>query len=225
MDILSVRILGDTIPKHFLEYYDYPGINHYNKIMNNTKKNTNVAVYCFAHHQQNVQMMAKTLKDKNFSIPIYILGNKQEMSGVSTFEENKKIYRNNHIIVEEIPYEHETINTKIETETIIPFFIERQIKNIILITPTFHSQRAVMTFVSSLYDKGLEDYIDVYSISSSVKDWNNTTKSHQGKTSCSFFDMIQLESSRIQTYTEKGDIQHADTILKYFKKRDTVKPI
>lgn len=201
MNSLSVRILCDCIPEQL--------------------HRENTVIYCFAHHKVNVPIMAKTLSYMSVDYPIYIVDNEDEMSGVSSFKTNKKIYEKYHVEnIKPIPYGQTWINTKIECNAIIPFFVEKEIENVIIVTPAFHMERAIMTFVSSLMEQDEDRNIMVYAKPATIYNWNDITCSHQGRTTCSFFDMVQLEKERIDTYRKKGDIKSEKDVLHYFKERD-----
>jgi hypothetical protein len=192
---LSVRIFCDSIPE------------------NMNKDET--AIYCFAHHKINIPIMSRALSYHDMNYPVYILENKTPMSGVSCFEDNKELYKERNINVKPIPYDEDWINTKIECHAILSFFIERNIKNVILVAPAFHIERAVMTCISSLIDKGKERDVHIFSKAASIDNWNDDTISHQGNTECSFFDMVLLEKERIAKYTQKGDILSVAKIMEY----------
>lgn len=197
---LSVRIFCDNVPEN----------------MNRDE----TAIYCFAHHKINVPFMSRVLSYHDMMYPVYILENNTHMSGVSCFNDNKDLYQDRDIHVNPIPYHENWINTKIECDAILSFFMERNIKNIILVAPAFHIERAMMTCISSLIDKGKEQDIRLFSRAASIDDWNDNTISHQGKTECSFYDMVLLEKERVQKYTNKGDIRPVTEIKEYFKQRE-----
>ena len=197
MNNLSVRIFCDNIPEH----------------MNKDE----TAIYCFAHHKINIPLMSRALSYHDMNYDVYILENKRMMSGVSCFEDNKEIYKERNITVKPIPYDEKWINTKIECNTILSFFLDRNIKNLILVAPAFHIERATMTCISSLIDKGKEHYISLYSKAASIDNWNERTISHQGRTECSFYNMVLLEKQRIKEYTQKGDIRSVSEITDYYR--------
>ena len=197
MDKLSVCIFCDNIPEH----------------MNKDE----TAIYCFAHHKINIPLMSRALSYHDMKYDVYILENKELMSGVSCFKDNKELYKERNINVKPIPYDENWINTKIECDAILSFFLEKQIKNIILVAPAFHIERATMTCISSLIDKGKEQDICLFSKAASIENWNDHTISHQGKTECSFYDMVLLEEERIQKYTQKGDIHSVPEIMEYYQ--------
>ena len=72
---LSTRILYDTIPNVITK--------------NNNEKSI---VYCFAHNDLNIPLMAKKIVEKNFNLPNYILDNKYLMSGVNSSDCVKENY-------------------------------------------------------------------------------------------------------------------------------------
>ena len=204
MDSLSIKILCDKIPRAYI-------------------KNENCAIYCLAHHKMNIDIMAKSLialfDAHKQAYPVYILGNTTFMSGVPSFNEVRQIYEKYNIFVHIIPYSQSKINTRIECEAIINFFSAYCIQNVILVSPAFHSKRAYMTAVSVYLEKSPSVLMKIYSRPATIFDWSEETISHQGKTKCSFSDMVQLEENRIKSYTLKGDIKKADQIEEYVDMR------
>ena len=199
MEALTVQILCDKIPQK----KDY-------------------MIYCFAHHDINVDIMAKTVNalfsEYKQTFPVYILGNITKLSGVSSSIKVKEIYDTYNIEVRIIPYNKESINTRIEVESIVEYFHNFKHNNIILVSPAFHSKRAFMTTISYLIDKSYD--LSFYSKAATIYDCTTETISHQGLTKCSFSEMVNLEQKRIVTYTQKGDIRNCNEIIEYLKSRN-----
>lgn len=204
MDTLSIKILCDKIPRMFA-------------------KDESCAIYCLAHHNINIDIMAKSINaffdSQKQTYPVYILGNTVHMSGVSSFYDVQQIYKKYNINVYIIPYSQSTINTRIECETVINFFSSYFVQNVILISPAFHSKRAFMTAVSVYLETCSLLPMKIFSRPATIFDWSQETISHQGQTKCSFSDMVQLEEKRIKTYTLKGDIKDKSLIEDYLDTR------
>ena len=198
---LSTRIFFDIIPK---------------EVVNNNK---DTIVYCFAHNNLNIPLMAKKISNLNYNLPNYILDNKTLMSGVSSSDEVKEIYLNYELEFNLIPYDYSWINTKIESDVVLNWCNNNGKKNIIICAPIFHIVRAFMTMSSSLIDLNLKEKINIYSILSFIDDWNEQTITHQGRNINTFNNFIEIELKRIETYTIKGDIHHAKKIWDYILSR------
>lgn len=187
-------------------------------------------VYTFAHNITNVPLMAHSMLNvyshTRTDIIHFLLGNDSFNSGVSSYEENKHMY--NQVVsynMCKIPYFFDTINTRIEAEAVISFLVQEYhlgnsaIKNIELLVcaPAFHIQRAFMTFVSVLIDFNVDKYIYAIPCTATVWDWTEHTISHQGRTCCTYFEMIEKEEKRIFAYTNKGDIRDKSEIWDYLE--------
>lgn len=202
MNSLVTKILTDSIPDNLRE---------------------RSIIYCFAHHPSNIPQLVEAVRRIHLHVPVYILGNQDCMSGVLTYNKNKHIYRENGIEVNEIPYTLDIINTKTESNCVTLFCKQQQIKNVILVAPSFHIVRATMTFITSYMDISQNEYrqdnkdtMKIYSLSNAKRNWNECVISHQGKTNCSYFEMVELEYDRITRYTKKGDIKPYQEILNYY---------
>lgn len=193
---LSIRICLDIIP---------------NKLDGKT------VIYCFAHNNINLKLIADAIKDKSIIYQTYILNNKKYMSGVSQGVEVENFYKSNNINVKLIEYNEDWINTKIESNCVIDWAHKNEVKNIIICAPVFHIVRAFMTIVSSIIEKNIN--INIYALPAMVNNWNNETISHQGLNKTSFNNFIQIELDRIIKYTEKGDIKEPEEIWKYILNR------
>ena len=200
---LSTRILYDTIP---------------NVITKNN--NNNSIVYCFAHNDLNIPLMAKKIVEKNFNLPNYILDNKYLMSGVNSCDCVKEKYAKYNLNFETIPYDENWINTKIESDAVIKWTINKRIKNIIVCAPIFHIVRAYMTIVSSLIDSDSEENINIYALPADIMNWGKKTITHQGKNINTFNNFIEIELKRIEDYTLKSDIKLPNKIWDYILFRD-----
>lgn len=199
---LSTRILCDNIPESVLLY-------------------SKTIIYCFAHNDINLPLITKSVFElkKKYNIPCYILNNKEFMSGVSKYDEVKDYYLKNNINVLPISYNNNWINTKIESDAVIDWCIDKNIKNIIICAPVFHITRAYMTIVSSLIDIN-RNLINIYSLPAKIDDWKNTTITHQGKNINSFNNFIEVELDRIIQYSEKKDIKKPEIIWEYIMNRN-----
>ena len=207
-DILSVKIYCDNL--HIVPWQKIAG---------------RAAVYLFAHHPVNVPLMAKSIlhmmQVSRQKLPVFILHNNNEVSGVLPFEENRDIYRQFGVRV--LPLQQplqcwDIIHTKNESLAVARSLAAAGFSHVILCTPAFHIKRAFMTFVSSLHDSATR--LQVFSRPARIEDWNAATISHQGRTECSYSEMVPLEEERIRAYTKKKDILPASAILEYLEKRD-----
>ena len=179
---------------------------------------TNRHIYCFAHNNINIITMVNKLKTfVQHSDIIYILGNTEAMSGVSSATEVKLLYQQQNLKVKLIPYQQNWINTRIESEAVVKWCQLKQIKNIIVCAPPFHIVRATMTFISVAMDANLD--LKVYAANGLVNDWQKISISHQGKNRNTFNEFIGIEIDRILKYTEKGDIKSGTDIWQYFLDR------
>lgn len=192
---LAIRILSDSIP------------NHKNRIF-----------YCYAHNDLNIECMAKSvINNIKEGDKVYILDNKSKMSGVSKSLIVSNQYKNLNINTNKIPYENETINTKIESNAVIEWAKKNNIKDLIICAPPFHILRAFMTIVSSAIDINYK--INIYAITGIVDNWRKMTISHQGLNKTSYNQFIELELDRISIYNKKGDIKNANIIWDYLMRR------
>ena len=128
MDLLnlSIRIFSDTIPKEF---------------------NT----YCFAHNIETLDSIINTLAENNINETL-ILENKIEMSGVSEFNKTNNKFTSRGIKTNKIKFDDSMINTKNESEYVIRWCHQNNIKNLLLVSPVFHTLRSTMTFISTMLD-------------------------------------------------------------------------
>lgn len=169
-------------------------------------------VYCFAHNKSCLPLILETLK-KNQIKRIHILENKIEISGVSTYDFNKEFYEKNGIKVILIPYDEDIIQTKIESEIILNWFLKNNVKKLVVVSPIFHILRASMTVISSVIDRNFN--LKVIPLSSKVKDWEVKYITHQGKNENNIWNLTHDEINRIKTYQEKGDIKENQEIFNY----------
>lgn len=195
IDRLAIRVLSDSIPNH-----------------------KNRTFYCFAHNDINIECMAKSVKNIiNDNDKIFILDNKSKMSGVSNSSIVSKQYEFFNINTNKIPYDKDSINTKIESNAVIEWAKKNNIKDLIICAPPFHILRAFMTIVSSAIDINYK--INIYTLSGLVDNWRKITISHQGLNKTSFNNFIKLELDRISIYNKKGDIKNANIIWDYLMRR------
>lgn len=204
MSFLSTKLISNHVPNHIPDQLN----------------SNDTVIYCFAHHYTNIPEMIHTIQNLNKNqilfreIPVYIVENRKTVSGVSTYEENREIYKNAGIHVRPIPYDEDIIHTRIESERVCGYFLSLNKKNIVLIAPKFHIVRATMTFISAYLDykekHELQFTVNVYwdSLEKEQIDMNKIVISHQGKTVCTYKEMMKLEEERIVKYKKKGDIKN-----------------
>lgn len=188
---LSMRVCYDSIPSDL--------------------KSCDTSVYCFAHNNINIPILANTVKNLPYSK--FILKNKTFMSGVSSFSETSPLYKSSGVDVEPIEYNDTWINTKIEADVVVEWARNQNIKNLIICAPVFHMVRAYMTTVSIILKRKLD--IKVYAAVGKVDDWRKVTITHQGLNKASFNDFIIVEIERILEYQKKGDILETCRIWEY----------
>jgi hypothetical protein len=172
-------------------------------------------IYCFAHNINMLNPMIYSLKKHNI-IKIHIIQNAYSVSGVETYEENMKKYNEHGIVTAYIPFNHDIIHTKNESDIVIDYARNNGYKNIILLAPTFHILRATMTMISSAIEK--EADIKIQSIINDTSDWNELCSTHQGNTYATLNDTLELDLDRIFKYMEKGDIKRSSEIWEYLNK-------
>lgn len=188
---LSMRICYDYIPDGLSE--------------------DNTSIYCFAHNNINIPIIANAVKNIPYSK--FILENKDFMSGVSSYRDTNLLYKSLGVDVEPIEYDNTWINTKIEADVVVEWARKQNIKNLIICAPVFHMVRAYMTTVSIILSRNLN--IRVYAVAGKIDDWKKITITHQGLNKASFNDFIIVEIERIVKYQEKGDILETDRIWEY----------
>ena len=192
MDLLnlSIRIFSDTIPKEF-------------------------HTYCFAHNIETLDSIIETLIENKIS-EIIILENKKELSGVSDYIKTNIKYTSRGIKTTNIKFDDDMINTRNESEYVIKWCHENNIKNLLLISPVFHTLRSTMTFISTMIDLNIN--LNIFVLPSKIN-WSKKYITHQGLSNEFSQKLVESENQRIQKYTLKGDIKEPKVILNYFNSR------
>lgn len=183
------------------------------RIYSNTIINdSNTLIYCFSHNIETINPMIDMLKKHNIK-KIHIIKNLVAVSGVDNYKIIEEKYNKNNITCVLIPFNHEIIHTKNESNTVIKYAMDNLYKNIIVVAPIFHVLRATMTIISS----AIEQYanIRITSIINETLKWNTYYSTHQGNTNTSLTNIMDLEIERILKYTEKGDIKSCSDIWEY----------
>jgi len=190
---LSIKILGQRLPTN---------IEH---------------IYCFAHNIINIPCMINALNLHTHNKNIVILDNRKLMSGVLPSRDISRIYNDHGFKISMVPFNESftSINTRTESEAVIDWVIQNNIKQLCITAPPYHMLRAFMTLNSVCIEKNIN--IKIYVINGVVENWNATTITHDGKTITSFENVINMEFKRIQKYTTKGDIQPCNLIWDYIK--------
>lgn len=201
---LAMRVLQDDTPQDNTPQDDPPA------------RPPRTMVYCFAHHIDNLYMMRRGLKRRGIR-SVCLLDNVTAMSGVSSGAETRRAYEDDGFAVTGIPFAHESINTKLESDVVVDWAVANEYTHIIAVAPPFHALRAIMTLVSSVMDKGAS--IHVSCCPGETNDWRATSVTHQGKTISSGKDLLAMELERIARYTDAGDIRPVDDIWAYFDQR------
>lgn len=181
----------------------------------NINNSNNVMVYCFAHNISTIEHMVSGLNKHNIHT-VHILKNTKEMSGVATYEAIEKKYKELGIRVILIPFFDDIINTKNESNRVIEYAVMNKIDNIIICAPTFHILRASLTIISSAIQKGFN--IKFSPIIVNTNNWNKQCITHQGNTTDTFNNVLELELDKIYEYTKKGDILAFKVIWNYLDK-------
>lgn len=122
-------------------------------------------------------------------------------------------------VVNPVPLQNNTsLNTLIESEALVKYLKNNNIKSVIAVASPFQQPRAFMTAVTvanRLYPK-----LKIYSYSGESLPWNEKAIHSQGSLRALRMDIIKAEYARILTYQAKGDIASCDEVLDYLNKRD-----
>ena len=200
MICLVTRILSDVVPRCAAAREE--------------DTDSTTLVYCFAHNKSNLYMMHRALKRHGLR-KAWVLDNVLPMSGVESGENTQREYeRMGDVAVTRIPYPHEMIHTRSEAVAVVEWAHAQGYRHIVAVAPAFHVVRAVMTLVSAVLD--LDAPIQVSCISGEPGSWHDICVTHQGRTRAPMYQVMQMESERIERYTLKGDIRPWKQIWAYF---------
>lgn len=112
----------------------------------------------------------------------------------------------------------ESLNTLIESQTLVRFFRDQGLGSLIVVSPPFHQLRAFMTAVTVALKWYPE--LSIFSYPGASLPWLDPVTHSQGTLTAQRRQLIQEELIRIDTYRNKGDLAGFQEVLDYLDRRD-----
>ena len=199
---LLIRILCDTRP-------DGPADGAY--------------LYCTTvDNQASIFQTARVLISQKIVARIFIL-DAQAMNGYPGVDQCSRRLRELGLPADKIdcvPYgDAESINTLIESQALVRFAKDREMRSLILVSPPFHQLRAFMTAATVALKRHPE--LAIFSHPGAAMSWMESVAHSQGTLQAQRRQLIQEELIRIHTYQDKGDLARFEAVLDYLNRRDT----
>ena len=182
-------------------------------------------IYIYAHQPHFYKFILETIHLLSDNTKIYLLDSPPGVSGYEGFDKTQDLLINNYGIKEEnivpIPflYEHEEmINTMNESLSVVRYFFNNNIKNVLIGSVVFHLPRAFLSLLSASIEQ--EHNMNIFCLKSGfIQDWDASYVHSQGILEASVYDLLNIELQKINIYHNKGDLVSLYDAIEYINTR------
>ena len=202
-------------------------INYLARIWNDITDYSRVKhIYVYANQPHFYEFIFENIHLLEEDTKIYLLDSPPGMSGYEGFEKTRKLLINDYEIkydnIIPIPflYVHEKmINTMNESISVVKYFSDNNIKNILIGSVVFHLPRAFMSLLSASIKQGYD--MNIFCLKSGyIHDWNANYTHSQGILNTSVYELLNSEVQKINTYHNKGDLISLYDAIEYLNNRN-----
>jgi len=182
-------------------------------------------IYIYANQPHFYKFIFENIHLLEEDTKICLLDSPPSMSGYEGFEKTRDLLMNNYGIKEDnivpIPflYAHEDmINTMNESLSVVRYFFNNNIKNVLIGSVVFHLPRAFLSLLSSSIEQ--EHNMNIFCLKSGfIQDWDASYVHSQGILEASVYDLLNIELQKINIYHNKGDLVSLYDAIEYINTR------